>query len=408
MFFMGEEVGAQEPYRYNDWLYHREDFQALRATSGAKLFAFYRDVIQLRRQHDALRSTNSEVLHVHDANRVLAFRRWLAHQEFLVCASFSSAPFADGYRISHSALRHSVFVEVLNSDSAAYGGGGVANTGTLISAHGDFNARWRRNRKPAGAIEFDATGRDGRGPANRRGQSAERIEVGRHLAELAIGAGFRDRPDQAVGSRAREHVPGEAGVARERLSRGLHAADARKAQEARQRGRTGEADSHRIINAEIAQAREPAENGLRCESELRYDMHAESGLAGRLDLRREGAVEIERGNARMSVRIAGDSDVLDSAVLQQSALDQLDSGMERAGRLRAIAGDDQDAAHRRLFHQAGEPRGKVLRARKFAHGDVRNGLDPMRPQGRGDGDLLLGGTAGDCADVDADVAAATI
>ena len=76
---------------------------------------------------------------------MLVFRRWLAHQEFVVFASFSNTPFADGYRISHSGLHHGVFVEVLNSDSAAYGGGGVTNTGRLISAHGDFNARLPAN-----------------------------------------------------------------------------------------------------------------------------------------------------------------------------------------------------------------------------------------------------------------------
>ncbi|MGA7428038.1 MAG: alpha-amylase family glycosyl hydrolase [Rhodoplanes sp.] len=158
MFFMGEEVGAKEPYRYNDWLHHREDFQTLRATSGAKLFNFYRDVIRLRRQHEALRSPHVEVLYMHDANRVLAFRRWLGHKEFLVVATLSNAPFADGYRISHKALRLGVFVEVLNSDSAAYGGKGVTNPRRLISAHGDFNAHLPANgivvfqRVSAGAL----------------------------------------------------------------------------------------------------------------------------------------------------------------------------------------------------------------------------------------------------------------
>ncbi len=151
MFFMGEEVGAEEPYRYNDWLYHREDFQALRETTGAKLFNFYRDVIRLRRQHDALKSPQVEILHVHDANRVLAFRRWLAHKEFLVFASFSNAPFADGYRISHRALCLGVFVEVLNSVSTAYGGSGVTNTQRLIAAHGDFKARLPAN----GVVVFE-------------------------------------------------------------------------------------------------------------------------------------------------------------------------------------------------------------------------------------------------------------
>jgi 1,4-alpha-glucan branching enzyme len=93
MFFMGEEVGAKEPYRYNDWLYHREDLQALRATSGAKLFEFYRDVIRLRRQYSALRSPHVEVLHVQDANRVLAFRRWLGQQGISHCREPQQRPF---------------------------------------------------------------------------------------------------------------------------------------------------------------------------------------------------------------------------------------------------------------------------------------------------------------------------
>ena len=140
MFFMGEEVGAKEPYRYHDWLFHREDFQALRETSGAKLFNFYRDVIRLRRQHGALRSPHVEVLHVHDANRVIAFRRWLGDREFLVIASLSNTPFAGGYQISHNALRRGFFIEALNSDAPAYGGGGMTNKGRLIPSRGTLNA----------------------------------------------------------------------------------------------------------------------------------------------------------------------------------------------------------------------------------------------------------------------------
>jgi 1,4-alpha-glucan branching enzyme len=89
MFFMGEEVGAKEPYRYEDWLNHREDFAGLRATSGAKLFSFYRDIIRLCRRYAALKSPHVEVLHVHDANRVLAFRRWLGDAEFIVFVSLN-------------------------------------------------------------------------------------------------------------------------------------------------------------------------------------------------------------------------------------------------------------------------------------------------------------------------------
>jgi 1,4-alpha-glucan branching enzyme len=136
MFFMGEEVGAKEPYRYHDWLYHREDFAALRATTGGRLFDFYHDVIRLRRQHEVLRSPHVEILHVHDANRVLAFRRALGHREFVIVACLSNTPFAEGYRISHESLRLGVFVEVLNSDATAYGGKGVTNPKRVISANG--------------------------------------------------------------------------------------------------------------------------------------------------------------------------------------------------------------------------------------------------------------------------------
>ena len=85
------------------------------------------------------------MLHVHDANRVLAFRRWLGDAEFLVLASLNNAAFADGYWIAHPALRDGAFVEVLNSDADIYGGLGVTNGGTLTSGGGAFNARLPAN-----------------------------------------------------------------------------------------------------------------------------------------------------------------------------------------------------------------------------------------------------------------------
>jgi 1,4-alpha-glucan branching enzyme len=144
MFFMGEEVGAKEPYRYNDWLHHREDFQALRVGTGARLFAFYRDIVRLRRRYAALASPHVEILHVHDANRVLAFRRWLGDAEFLVFASLNNAAFADGYWIAHPALRDGAFIEALNSDDEAYGGLGLTN-GARVCAGGAINARLPAN-----------------------------------------------------------------------------------------------------------------------------------------------------------------------------------------------------------------------------------------------------------------------
>ena len=64
MFFMGEEVGAWQPYRYNDFIDFREDYPALRAGAGAQLFRFYQDLIRLRLARPALRSHALDILHV--------------------------------------------------------------------------------------------------------------------------------------------------------------------------------------------------------------------------------------------------------------------------------------------------------------------------------------------------------
>lgn len=145
MFFMGEEVGAREPYRYNDFIGHREDFEALAEGEGARLLAFYRAVIALRRGSAALRSHALDILHVHDANRVLAVRRADAGQELVVVASLNNHAFADGYRIQHPLLADGSWREVLNSDAAAFGGGGLENIGPVASGHGALTVRLAAN-----------------------------------------------------------------------------------------------------------------------------------------------------------------------------------------------------------------------------------------------------------------------
>jgi 1,4-alpha-glucan branching enzyme len=145
MFFMGEEVGARQPYRYCDWIDYREDIIGLRRTTGARLFEFYREVIRLRRANDALNAPHVEVVHAHDGNRVIAFRRRLGQDEFLVVASLNNRAFADGYWLSHPSFEPAEWIEVLNSDAAAYGGGGVVNAGTRSSTAGAFNARLPAN-----------------------------------------------------------------------------------------------------------------------------------------------------------------------------------------------------------------------------------------------------------------------
>jgi 1,4-alpha-glucan branching enzyme len=141
MFFMGEEVGASEPYRYDDFLDHREDFPALRAGAGSRLFQFYQDVLRLRRGHPALRSANVDVVYVHDANRLMVFRRWDETEDFLVFASLNNASFGGGYEIRSSRLADGSWQEVLNSDAQVYGGWGLANGGTLRTEGGVFAPR---------------------------------------------------------------------------------------------------------------------------------------------------------------------------------------------------------------------------------------------------------------------------
>ena len=140
MFFMGEEVGAWQPYRYNDFINFREDFPGLRAGPGANLFRFYQDLIRLRLTHPALRSHANDILHVHDANRVLAFRRWGGEQDILVMASLNNHDFTAGYRIQHPAIADGRWLEIFNSDARDYGGSGLINAGTIEAAHGSFTA----------------------------------------------------------------------------------------------------------------------------------------------------------------------------------------------------------------------------------------------------------------------------
>src|SRR5262249_18489178 len=51
MFFMGEEIGAQKPYRYDTFIANREDIVGGRTGSGAQLFRFYQDAIRFSRRH---------------------------------------------------------------------------------------------------------------------------------------------------------------------------------------------------------------------------------------------------------------------------------------------------------------------------------------------------------------------
>lgn len=141
MFFMGEEVGASRPYRYDDFINNREDYQALRLGSGNALFRFYQAVIALRRARPALRTGNFEVLHVHDANRLLAFRRWDGPEDFIVVASLNNGAFSAGYSILNTRIADGEWREVFNSVAADYGGFGVVNAQAIPSRGGVLTPR---------------------------------------------------------------------------------------------------------------------------------------------------------------------------------------------------------------------------------------------------------------------------
>jgi 1,4-alpha-glucan branching enzyme len=51
MFFMGEEIGARKPYRYDTFMANREDIAGLRAGDGAPMFRFYQDALRFSRRH---------------------------------------------------------------------------------------------------------------------------------------------------------------------------------------------------------------------------------------------------------------------------------------------------------------------------------------------------------------------
>ena len=142
MFLFGEEVGAAKDFLYGKVLENREDLQGLRKGDGKSLFRAYQDMIRLRLNSPGLRSRNIEILDVHDANRVLAFRRWDQNDQYLVIGSLNNQPFDDpGYVVSHPHLPNGRWREVYNSDSDHYGGWNQGNSGAIIASQaGSFES----------------------------------------------------------------------------------------------------------------------------------------------------------------------------------------------------------------------------------------------------------------------------
>jgi 1,4-alpha-glucan branching enzyme len=142
MFFMGEEIGAHKPYKFDNFRQHREDILGERNGNGKALFRFYQDLLTLSHRMEPVRSQNIDILHQSNANRVIAFKRWNGDDQVIIAASFNNTPFADGYVIGKDSLAipDARWKEVFNSDAASYGGQNTGNRGeTIPSAQGRLN-----------------------------------------------------------------------------------------------------------------------------------------------------------------------------------------------------------------------------------------------------------------------------
>lgn len=142
MFFMGEEVAAQKPYKHNNFLPNREDILGERTGYGKMMFRFYQDLITISHRLRSIRSRNVDILHHWNANRVIAFKRWSAGEEVIILASFNKNPFDQGYVIEKDllAIPNAGWKEIFNSDAAAYGGQNIGNYGaTIFSNQGRLN-----------------------------------------------------------------------------------------------------------------------------------------------------------------------------------------------------------------------------------------------------------------------------
>jgi 1,4-alpha-glucan branching enzyme len=138
MFLMGEEVGATKDFTFDGFLENREDLVGLRARDGRFLFRFYQDLIRLRRNHHAFSTPNIQILHTHNADRLIAFHRWRGPEHYLVVGTLSDSAWAEGYALQNDAIPAGRWREIFTSDSTLYGGGGLSNSPELRSEKGSM------------------------------------------------------------------------------------------------------------------------------------------------------------------------------------------------------------------------------------------------------------------------------
>ncbi|MBU1676176.1 alpha amylase C-terminal domain-containing protein, partial [bacterium] len=101
-------------------------------TTYANIFAYFRDLIALRRTSPALRAdAGVDVFHLNEGGNVLAFQRYdLSGNILVVVANFGNGD-TPAYRIGLP--QGGTWLEVLNSQDAAYDGNGITNPGDLVA-----------------------------------------------------------------------------------------------------------------------------------------------------------------------------------------------------------------------------------------------------------------------------------
>jgi len=135
LFFMGEEIAAQKPYRYNDFIDNREDLQGDRLGIGARMYLYYQQLLALNKQYESIRSKNIDILCADNTSRVIIFKRWAGTEQVLIAASLNNEDFpaymviTDAYRLPDGGWE-----EVFNSDAAEYGGSNTGNSGAVLPA----------------------------------------------------------------------------------------------------------------------------------------------------------------------------------------------------------------------------------------------------------------------------------
>ena len=134
MFLMGEEIGAAKYFKYDDFYKNKEDLIGQRTSDGQFLYAFYKALIRFVTASTAARSQSLDVIYTHNDNRVIAVTRTAPKQQLLVIGSLNDAAFDHGYVIGTDAARlpSGEWLEVFNSDAAAYGGAGVSNGSSVL------------------------------------------------------------------------------------------------------------------------------------------------------------------------------------------------------------------------------------------------------------------------------------